>query len=304
MGVTSGVTVRTRRSIIWASVPCSNVGSPAWRLAAAGLGVGAADGCIAGSDGVTGSRSMSRKVTACAETCSPGAPHRTSSVEAWLAVRARYRRSGLAQIAWIGAPASPPAAASAVRQPAQGAQVATHSSLSRASLRPADGRRPEPGRLPALRRDRARVCSRLCWPASPANAVRLDLPEIQARRGAGRPVPAGGAISWPAGAWTARCARTPSPSIYVYEQTYTVPGQRQGAHSARLLRPPAARGPGLRLGRAARTSGRSRRPRRIATSSCGPRASTRARSSACSRTRAASRSRPWRPSLPVPPTPT
>ena len=55
--------------------------------------------------------------------------------------------------------------------------------------------------------------------------------------------------------------KDPRPSIYVYEQTYRVPGTRRRADPARLLRPPPARAVRARRPASCRTSGRWPAPR-------------------------------------------
>ena len=99
------------------------------------------------------------------------------------------------------------------------------SSLSRASVRPPGGRRPESRRLSALRRDRARAAQDAAG-APPANAVRLDLPEIQPGE---EPDDRYRRAARLLAGWRedGTLRKEPSPSIYVYEQTYRVPGSRK-----------------------------------------------------------------------------
>jgi hypothetical protein len=88
-----------------------------------------------------------------------------------------------------------------------------------------EGRGPESRHLPALRRDRAGAAADAAG-AHPANAVRLDLPEVQAGE---EPDDRYRRAARTLSAWrsTARLRKDGQPSIYVYEQTYRVPGSDQ-----------------------------------------------------------------------------
>ena len=149
-----------------------------------------------------------------------------------------------------------------------------------------DDRRPGARRRPALRRHRRRRSGERLLARHPANVVRLDLPgeepgdEPDDRyRRAARTL----------AAWRSdgTLHKDPHPSIYVYEQTYRVPGTDVDADPARLLRAAPARA--VRAGRRAccRTSGRWPARARTATSCCARPGSTPARSSCCTTIRQA-----------------
>ncbi len=174
---------------------------------------------------------------------------------------------------------------------------ARHQTLPCPPLRPGDGGGPGPGRRPAVRRRSARTSTGRCWRATRATPSGWTCPlgepgedpDDRYRRAARTLT-----------AWRSdgTLRKDPRPSVYVYEQTYRVPGtdveRTQRGFFARLRIEPF--GPGS-VGAAARAD------------AVGPeggplpppardRASTPRRSSACTRTRRASGDRRARPRSP------
>ena len=64
--------------------------------------------------------------------------------------------------------------------------------------------------------------------------------------------------------------KDPRPAVYVYEQTYRVPGHGRRADAARLLRPAAARAVRAGVRRPAARADARRARARTATGCCGP----------------------------------
>ena len=145
----------------------------------------------------------------------PGAGRDPPSV----AVRPRLSYDALAP----GPPARPrPRAAAPVAPSAPRGTRARHPPLPRPPLRRRDGGGPRPGRGAALRRDR-RELHRALLARHPRNAVRLDLPQAEPRE---EPDERYRRAAKTLAAWRSdgTLRKDPRPSVYVYEQTYRVPG--------------------------------------------------------------------------------
>ena len=112
---------------------------------------------------------------------------------------------------------------------------------------PADVADPGARRRAAVRRHRrargASACSRAIRPTSSASTCRTSRPATS-------PTIAIGGRHGRSPAWRSdgTLHKDPHPSIYVYEQTYRVPGHRRRADAARLLRPASARAVRTRRG--------------------------------------------------------
>ena len=135
-------------------------------------------------------------------------------------------------------------------------------SVPRPSLRPLDRSATSASSSRRRMTSSDRTSTSACSPGIPANVVRLDLPARGAGRRARRRYRRAARTL---AAWRSdgTLHKDPHPSIYVYEQTYRVPGTRRGPDPARVLRAAASRGVRAVVGRAAAradAAGRARGP--------------------------------------------
>ena len=165
----------------------------------------------------------------------------------------------------------PAAVGRSCRHPAHAAVTrrsrARDPTVPRPPLRPVRRRRPRPGRRPAVRRHRRRGARAACWRATRPTSSASTCPRM---RPATSPTTATGARRGrsPPGAPTAILRKDPHPSIYVYEQTYRVPGTTSSGRSAGSSRAAPPRAVRTRDRACCPTSGRCPGRRRTATSCC------------------------------------